>query len=170
MTTYRNYLKEKHPEYLLTGVEHSPYLFGPIGVSDFARKASPLRSLNLFKPFESPNDALHEAAGVFIYPLIYLITGLVEAAIDSARVLETLFTGVRKGTVPLIAFPPVYPFLLATVVFAAVVDIVVGVLLAAGMLGKSAVGLTTGSLATVFSAADNYLFDDPKSCASPKMG
>jgi sugar (pentulose or hexulose) kinase len=70
----------------------------------------------------------------------------------------------------LIAFPLVYLFLLAMVVFAAVVDIVVGVLLAAGMLGKSAVGLTTGSLATAFSAADNYLFEDPESCASPKMG
>ncbi len=125
--------------------------------------------MNLFQPFESRNDALHEVAGVFIYPIIYLVTGLVEAALDLAHILEPLFTGLNKGAVPLILFPPVYPVLLVGAAIVTVFDMMVAIFLAAGMLAKSAVGLLTGGVATAFSAADDFFFDDKEDSTPPQM-
>jgi len=163
MTTYRNYLKAKHPEYLLTGVDNISDGVEPVAIKDFSRKASPLRSLNLFQPFETHHDFIHEVAGVVIYPSIYLITGLIESVIDTARIFSYLLEKLNLSDedCPIIAFFPItIPATLIFSAFAIVINTLAAVLLATVMLAKSIVGLVTGSLATVLSAADTYLFGE----------
>ena len=159
MCSYAEYLKEKHPEYLKTKIGNHRVTSGrlqlPLAIENFHRKVEPIiTSCHFFRPLKG-YDALHEFAGMTIHPLMYLLRGVAEAAIEFSLTIEILFN------VPIFLFPPCLAVLLLTSVVAASIDIFLGVAFAAAMLIKSTIGLSTGLVTTgVHAVVGESFFND----------
>ena len=149
--SYTDYLNANHPEYLNTQIGPITYfnrreIFkGPHSLENFERMAKPIMSNRFFMPL-SKNDALHEFAGMTVYPAMYLLRGVAEAFIEFGLVMSLIYN------LPVLLYPPYLVFCVATTVIAAAIDIALGVVFAAAMFTKSAVGLVTGGLTTAVKA------------------
>jgi hypothetical protein len=159
--TYRDYLNKKHPSYLKIGLKNielgdlSNNQFGaPIALGNLPRKGTPIVSYNLFKPFTSSYDILHECYGMTYYPLMYLFNGVVESSIDFIISIARLFEdGLPDASgVPIaVAIVPI-PVMILCGIGCVLIDIAINTILAVSMFVKSMTALIFGSIATGISA------------------